>query len=301
MRDSLLLDSSIKNILVDHTVSTMDARAKFFARMEANLEAERSSWPGKDDPSESSDVDLDFSMTESGRTVAQVVVSAGKYAGVFERDEESSDGMDFSITSSGRTVEHWNQHLSERSAGVISIMTIEESGEDNDGNADNLSTASSARSPPKEAPQQPQQEQPQQFQPLLPLPEHPQKQKSQPRAIPTSTQVVPPSILGAPPSSQPSSVGSSGSAFFNNLLSPAASTFNNTQLSHTPPNHIATSYEASHFGKRARSGVRAALYFSCIFCLVCLTNFCFFYMALSEHIRATSLFLRIGRKRSNRS
>jgi hypothetical protein len=53
--------------------------------------------------------------------------------------------------------------------------------------------------------------------------------------------------------SQASSQGSSGSAFLSSVLNPTASTFNNTQLSHTPPT-FGTSYEASHFGKRARSG-----------------------------------------------
>ena len=55
------------------------------------------------------------------------------------------------------------------------------------------------------------------------------------------------------PQSQASSQGSSGSAFLSSVLNPTASTFNNTQLSHTPPT-LGSSYETSHFGKRARSG-----------------------------------------------
>ena len=54
------------------------------------------------------------------------------------------------------------------------------------------------------------------------------------------------------PPSQASSQGSSGSNFLSSVLNPTASTFNNTQLSHTPP--AASSFEASHFGKRMRSG-----------------------------------------------
>jgi hypothetical protein len=58
--------------------------------------------------------------------------------------------------------------------------------------------------------------------------------------------------------SQASSAGSSGSAFLNNILNPAATTTNTgfTIMAHTPPTYIATSYEASHFGKRPRANVR---------------------------------------------
>jgi hypothetical protein len=88
---------------------------------------------------------------------------------------------------------------------------------------------------------------------LVPLPEQVQRQRSASRAIPSPTKVIPtnhhPSI-----GSQPSSAGSTGSAFLNNILNPG-SAFNNAHLSHTPPTHVSTSYEVSHFGKRARSGV----------------------------------------------
>ncbi|GAX16145.1 hypothetical protein FisN_3Hh374 [Fistulifera solaris] len=49
------------------------------------------------------------------------------------------------------------------------------------------------------------------------------------------------------PQSLPSSQGSSGSAFLSSMLNPQL------PLSHTPPN-MASSYEVSHFGKRARAG-----------------------------------------------
>lgn len=45
------------------------------------------------------DIDIDFSVTESGRTVAHIVNSSGV-------DHDGDDGLDFSITSSGRTIEH---------------------------------------------------------------------------------------------------------------------------------------------------------------------------------------------------
>lgn len=58
------------------------------------------------------------------------------------------------------------------------------------------------------------------------------------------------SALPSQPTSQPSSYGSSGSAFLSSVLNPAGSSYG--QISHTPP--TASSYEVSHFGKRARSG-----------------------------------------------
>lgn len=91
---------------------------------------------------------------------------------------------------------------------------------------------------------------------LLPLPEHSERERSAPRAIPNAKAASAHNqSMAPPPPSLPSSAGSTASTFLNNLMDPAASTFNRTQFSHTPPNQVATSYEASHFGKRARSGV----------------------------------------------
>lgn len=53
------------------------------------------------------------------------------------------------------------------------------------------------------------------------------------------------------PASLASSQGSTGSAFMSSVLNPTAGNAS-TPLSHTPP--AASSYEAAHFGKRARSG-----------------------------------------------
>ena len=78
------------------------------------------------------------------------------------------------------------------------------------------------------------------------------QQRSAPQAIPTK--VLPGHQQTAAVGSRPSSAGSTGSAFLNHILNPAG-TFNGTHMSHTPPTHISTSYEVSHFGKRPRSGV----------------------------------------------
>jgi hypothetical protein len=72
---------------------------------------------------------------------------------------------------------------------------------------------------------------------------------AQPRPIPLPKGQLA-SIL--PPQPQASSYGSSGSTFLSSVLNPIASTFGNITR-HTPPT-LGSSYEASHFGKRARSG-----------------------------------------------
>jgi hypothetical protein len=246
----------------------MDAKGKFFSRMDANLDTDRALWPGKEEVVSDSELDIDFSFTESGRTVAHMVVE--QYGSLDQVDESPLDDMEFSVTSSDRTVEHVNSQLSERSGA----STISNGSDNNDQRAaaaaaathakdrgtsnyssnlsSSISNSNNASLNASNAQQHHQQGHP--FQPLLPLPEH--RQRSAPRAIPSAApqqQVVPPPILGPP--SLPNSAGSTGSAFLNNLLSPAASTFSNTHLSHTPPTHMATSYEASHFAKRARSGV----------------------------------------------
>ena len=76
----------------------MDAKAKFFARMDASFQAE-----GKmmEEPAlEAEDFDIDFGVSESGRTMV-----LEKYGG----DDSTLGDMDFSMTNSGRlTVEMAN-------------------------------------------------------------------------------------------------------------------------------------------------------------------------------------------------
>ena len=279
----------------------MDSKAKFFARMEANLDAEKNlAWPGgkqPDEVSDTSELDIDFAITESGRTTV-----GGLAAGAL-------DDMDFSVCSSGRTIENvynsWATTtersgvigMSERSGlaslGENSILTAGASSNADDDDDDSaivrpMDTSSMRGAQLEQLQQQIQQQQqedekgqpqqqPQQQQELgysdavLQAPHlpqfqnqpfnHSQQARSQPMAIPkpSTPQLVPASLLssgrGSAPPSQPSSVGSSGSNFLNNIITPSATTFNNTQISHTPPTHLATSYEASHFGKRRRADV----------------------------------------------
>ena len=196
---------------------------------------------------EAADFDIDFGVTESGRTMV-----LGKYAG----DDGTFDDMEFSITPTTA-----GNVQSERSMGTIgTIGTIGDSTVGSISSSIMDSTRSAAIKEEEQSLQTQSHGQnatsgdQQTFQPLVPLPEHNQRQRSAPRAIPSSDSQTTPSALGHP-QSQASSAGSSGSAFLNNILNPAGATFNNTQMSHTPPTHISTSYEASHFGKRARSGV----------------------------------------------
>lgn len=189
------------------------------------------------------DIDDDFrvTVTESGQTA------------VHNSDaSDPLDDMDFSILASGRTME-----TIDRPAGKSDRLGLRESSS-KDASSD-LDSQSHIKKNQSIDQRQRQQHQSESFQPLLPLPDHPTRPRSAPRAIPNSkpptAQTQTQGTTVDPPASRPSSAGSTASAFLNNLLDPAASTFNNTQISHTPPNQIATSYEASHFGKRARSGV----------------------------------------------
>lgn len=209
----------------------MDARAHPFSTMEAERKFH-----------DDFDIDDDFrvTVTESGQTA------------VHNSDaSDPLDDMDFSILASGRTME-----TIDRPAGKSDRLGLRESSS-KDASSD-LDSQSHMKTNQSIDQRQRQQHQSESFQPLLPLPDHPTRPRSAPRAIPNSkpptAQIQTQGTTVGPPASQPSSAGSTASAFLNNLLDPAASTFNNTQISHTPPNQIATSYEASHFGKRARSG-----------------------------------------------
>ena len=234
----------------------MDAKTSFFSRINANLGQE-----GKDVdklPSDSTDADIDFEITESGRT------TVGNYDGPSEDDD--FDGMEFSISNATGRVN------TDRSMNTIAtIGTIDTENSIEPACQEFMDIATSTRSTSSytegeseegggQAPDKTQTTSSPEhhFQPLQPLPEHPERRRSAPRAIPKGqVSQSQQSTHGATTPSQPNSAGSSGSAFLNNILNTAASTFNNAQISHTPPTQISTSYEASHFGKRARSGVRS--------------------------------------------
>jgi hypothetical protein len=236
----------------------MDAKTSFFSRINESLQSEGKGPDGL--TTDTPDEDFDFEITESGRT------EMGKYAG--EADDDTFDGMEFSIsTTTGRV----NTDRSMNTIGTIGTIdtenTIEPAGpefmdittstrsgdsksqQENEKSESQTTTGPQTAASPGES-----------FQLLLPLPEHLERQKSAPRAIPQGQAAQPQqSALGAPPS-QANSAGSSGSAFLNHILNSTATTFSNTHISHTPPTHISTSYESSHFGKRARSGVRTWIF-----------------------------------------
>jgi len=169
-----------------------------------------------DDDDDDDALDIDFSVTESGRTVAHL-----------------ADEMDVSLTTSGRMVDPMlgltedereelvksfapnkpaEQQLLPHTPATKQTYQVPLNG----------TIQGAARAIPVPAPNNNYQQQSQQY--------HPQ------------------------PSSQASSQGSSGSAFLSSVLNPTATTFGNSHLSHTPPTALGTSYEASHFGKRARAG-----------------------------------------------
>jgi hypothetical protein len=180
-----------------------DARARFFSSMEGEMEVHES-------VRTSDGLDIDFSITESGRTVAHMV----------QQDHKTHhDDMDFSITSSGRTLDHFDAIQGENNTAHTNDFKnfhLPEGFSTQHGRHYPASTASNPTPPARSIP------------------------------IPQPHQTYPPaSLLQQIPSSQASSQGSSGSAFLSSML-------NQGPLSHTPP--VASSYEVSHFGKRARSG-----------------------------------------------
>ena len=169
------------------------------------------------------DIDIDFSVTESGRTVAHLVLNNEGFGG------GADDGLDFSITSSGRTIDHIMQDQMQTGS-----LPTSASGGNNNNNATIVPAVTVKASNPL----------------IIPIPPTTTTAKSPARAIPQPKQQP-----NSATSSHPGSQESSGSSFLSGILNPSATTFNNNQLSHTPPTALGTSYENSHFGKRQRSGV----------------------------------------------
>jgi hypothetical protein len=121
------------------------------------------------------------------------------------------------------------------------------------------------------------------FQPLQPLAgkSYNKGRRSSPRKIPNASSSSTAASSSATQqyttdSRTSSAAGSPENGFMNNMVDPVASATsarlpNNEigsnqqqqQLSHTPPADVATSYESSHFGKRARAGVSASVV--CVF------------------------------------
>ncbi|CAB9498842.1 CCT motif [Seminavis robusta] len=194
---------------------------------------------------ESIDFDIDFSVTESGRTVAHMIDAATK---------SSNDGeFDFSITSSGRTIEHIMQDHAMNKTPAATRNNINDNNSNtthSNNNTSNNSSATHANLPTGV--------------PAVratisnPLTIPPQAAtKSPARAIPPPNG----SLLHTNNNSSTNgnahtgSQDSSGSNFLSGILneSPATSSAM-AQLAHTPPTNFGTSYENRHFGKRQRSG-----------------------------------------------
>ena len=222
---------------LQYSIANMsDAKARFFARMNNDFEDSERSNGGP------SNIDIDFSFTESGRTVAHMIT---------ETSRSIDDMMDFSVTQSTRsTTGDGGGNLStggftesERdelvkmfgpgSNGMDGLLAAPTKGS----NAMPNGTATRSIPVPRVSNQNQQ--------PTTSLLSQNGGQSSNPG-----------SLL---PNHQPggSSYDSSNSAFLSSVLNPQGATPSystglQTPLSHTPP--AASSYEASHFGKRARSG-----------------------------------------------
>jgi hypothetical protein len=209
-----------------------DAKARFFERMDNDM-------AGGNEASESErNIDIDFSLTESGRTVAHMVTDTNR----------SMDSMmDFNVTKSARSTGPGG----EVAAGDFTESEQEDFvkmfGAQPPSNADGLPPAAKASTATRGVSKS------------IPVPHVNASQQHQPTSSLLSQQkaaaVTSPSLLSVPsqqPPSAESSYGSSGSAFLSSVLNYQASSFAGSQLSHTPP--AASSYEVSHFGKRPRSG-----------------------------------------------
>ena len=207
-----------------------DAKARFFARMNIDLEGEPSERSSTGPTVGSGNIDIDFSLTESGRTVAHMVTDTNR----------SLDSMmDFSITQSNRSM---------NDGSSLEANGFTESERDElvkmfgpNGTDGLLSSPTKGSGPAANTRTQ-----------SIPVPRVSNQQ--QPSALLNdSGQSSISTFLPAQQQQSNSSYGSSNSAFLSSVLNPSGSTpTQQPALSHTPP--AASSYEVSHFGKRPRAG-----------------------------------------------
>lgn len=186
--------------------------------------------------------DVDFSVTtESGAHM--MVLNNDGMSGDEEAEEED---LDFSVSSSGRTIEHIMQDQMQ-----TGILPTHKSNQKTAASSTSMAAASSSAPAPAPAVT---------VKAKTPLMIS-AAAKSPARAIPqvsstTHHHYQQHNNNNAATASHPGSQESSGSSFLSGILNPSATSFNNYQLSHTPPTAFGTSYENNHFGKRQRSGVR---------------------------------------------
>mmetsp|Transcript_26723 Transcript_26723/g.50434 ORF Transcript_26723/g.50434 Transcript_26723/m.50434 type:complete len:620 (+) Transcript_26723:191-2050(+) len=226
-----------------------DAKARFFARMNNDMLVEGDS--SERGGSSSANVDIDFSLTESGRTVAHMFTDTSRSV---------DDMMDFSVTQSTRSTATLTNDVPGGGTGgnnlgagfteserdeLVKMFGPGSNGTDGllappDRSNGVSTTSTGTRSIP--VPRVPTQNQ----QPTSSLLGQTGGQNSNPGSL------LPSHPQGA------NSYDSSNSAFLSSVLNPQGSTpissYTGTQtpLSHTPP--AASSYEVSHFGKRPRAG-----------------------------------------------
>ena len=214
-----------------------DAKAQFFARMNNDLATE-----GSERSNGPNNVDIDFSFTESGRTVAHMITDTNR---------STDDIMDFDLTQSARSIAAGTDTSGSLAAGLseserdelVKMFGSSNSGIDGLLSSATKPTGSFSKTTTKSIPVPRVSDQ--NLQQTSSLLSQSGGQNSNPGSLLPSHQ------QGA------SSYGSSNSAFLSSVLNPQGSTSSfspglQTPLSHTPP--AASSYEISHFGKRARSG-----------------------------------------------
>jgi hypothetical protein len=244
-----------------------DAKARFFARMNNDLD-EREMSERSNVSTTSPNVDIDFSITESGRTVAHMVT---------ETNRSMDSMMDFSITQStrsntgaaaGGTVTHNDDSMNSMSAAAVGGFTESERdelvkmfGPGSNGTDALLSSPTQVTTEYSKGPMSTTSGTTRtQSIPVPRVPNPLQQQQPQPQSLlshpggGTGESSGSSSLLPSHPQGGGSSYGSSNSAFLSSVLNPNGTSSSEVSqpLSHTPP--TASSYEVSHFGKRPRSG-----------------------------------------------
>lgn len=226
-----------------------EAKARFFARMNNDLIGEGDSERSNNGAAASSNIDIDFSITESGRTVAHMITDTLR---------SNDDLMDFSVTQSTRSTAgsgvDGSSSLSNNMAAGFTESERDEIlkmfGPGSSGNEGLLSSPAKSNGVSENAVSRsipvPKVSQQNSQQPPVSLLQHPGQGSNPGSMLPSHQQ-----------GSGGNSFESSNSAFLSSVLNPLGTTptyavGNQTPLSHTPP--AASSYEVSHFGKRPRSG-----------------------------------------------
>jgi hypothetical protein len=244
-----------------------DARSRFFDNMERELLEQAGTTGARGGGGGGGELEIDFSVTESGRTV---VVDSHRSASLEDYPCDSLRTLEdireettvvpnptppppaAASANAGSGYQHAGAHPANlEDYPCDSLRTLD--GVAHDGDEQQQHRQEGGQQPQRTA-----------ASPSLPPP--PARSIPVPKPKPQNSQPAPSSSSTLLPSSQPSSHGSSGSAFLNSVLNQPGHDPHGQLgggggvglrapplLSHTPPS-LSASYEHHHFGKRMRAG-----------------------------------------------